>query len=296
MLNYNAQKLINEFKQRMSSIRGTSFILNQGGHLILADIPEHEWGDMFESRRHITFQHLYPSFTKKYNKIKSGVVYTHYGVFFIRDISASMPLLSSSDLKVKIIWALPWRQLIPIAVVYYLIFGAVMLFFAFFLSWRLAVSKIKNKEYEIELEAMSKTDPLTKTSNRRQLYFVGDEEMKRSLRVERPFSILMLDIDKFKHINDKYRHKYGDIALTTLAETINASIRATDTVARYGGEEFVLILPFTAHKSAVVFAEQLRQKIANIKIPYEQDTFSFTVSIGVSSWHKTDKDLAQIID
>jgi len=109
--------------------------------------------------------------------------------------------------------------------------------------------------------------------------------MDRSRRYGRPFSLVMLDIDHFKSINDTYGHLAGDKALRALAALIRGEVRPTDVVARYGGEEFVLALPETAGTGAVTLAERLRVRVAGHALAVTADhTISMTVSIGVASY------------
>ena len=135
------------------------------------------------------------------------------------------------------------------------------------------------------LRELSTRDSLTGLVNYRELHRQLADEMDRSRRYGRPFSLVMLDIDHFKSINDTYGHLAGDKALRALAALIRGEVRPTDVVARYGGEEFVLALPETAGTGAVTLAERLRVRVAGHALAVTADhTISMTVSIGVASY------------
>ena len=135
------------------------------------------------------------------------------------------------------------------------------------------------------LRELSTRDSLTGLLNYREFQRQLTEEAERSRRYGRPFSLLMLDIDHFKAINDTYGHLAGDKALRGLAALIRAEVRPTDIVARYGGEEFVLVLPETDGPGALTLAERLRARVAGHAISVTADqTASLTVSIGLASY------------
>lgn len=147
--------------------------------------------------------------------------------------------------------------------------------------------RIKARE---ELEKLSVIDYLTNTYNRR--YFVNrlEEEIERSKRTGNVFSIAMLDIDKFKTINDKYGHNTGDLVLQSITGYIKKRIRKVDCLARWGGEEFMILLADTPIVNSGVLLEELRLGISKIKIP---DIEGFTGSIGVVEY--TPGDTADIM-
>ena len=107
--------------------------------------------------------------------------------------------------------------------------------------------------------------------------------MEQSRRYETPLSLLFLDLDSFKVINDTLGHSQGDAVLKTLADYLQGALRQADVICRYGGEEFVVLLPKTPLEQAVLLAERLRQKISEQVIPLPERDLRFTVSIGVSS-------------
>ena len=111
------------------------------------------------------------------------------------------------------------------------------------------------------LEALAQTDPLTDALNRRALTDRLNAELERARRYDSMVTLLMIDIDHFKRINDTYGHLVGDDVLMALAQLLQHEVRSVDLVARYGGEEFVIVLPETREEGAVAFAERIRERI-----------------------------------
>lgn len=133
-----------------------------------------------------------------------------------------------------------------------------------------------------DLETKLNQDPLTKVYNRRAYVKRITNEMERFLRYQTIFSILVLDIDFFKKVNDTYGHAIGDKCLQEITRRTLPVIRKNDMLARYGGEEFVVVMPETSSDGAVFVAEKIRHSIEKIEFIYKTDTIKMTVSIGVS--------------
>ncbi|MEB3282084.1 MAG: PleD family two-component system response regulator [Lyngbya sp.] len=145
-----------------------------------------------------------------------------------------------------------------------------------------------------EVEKLARLDPLTGIFNRRILMEKAHQEMERAKRYGTPFSVLLLDVDHFKRVNDTYGHPVGDQALCAVVETILDSIRKVDFVGRYGGEEFAIILPEITADSALKAAERIRLQIANLSVPTEEGMLKLTVSIGVTTYHPEDSIIDQL--
>jgi len=142
-----------------------------------------------------------------------------------------------------------------------------------------------------ELQRLSTTDALTGIANRRALDDFLSREWRRCQRMEKPLSLVMLDIDYFKLFNDKYGHQAGDDCLQQVAAQIaRAAPRASDLAARYGGEEFMLVLGETDLDGALWMAERVRQMIGDLKVVhYATDSKFVSVSCGVVSVLPDDK-------
>lgn len=146
-----------------------------------------------------------------------------------------------------------------------------------------AVLALQNARLHAEVQQMAITDPLTNLFNRRGLNELGKREFERARRFNRALSVIMLDIDHFKQVNDQYGHETGDSALRDLSTIILRHVRDTDLVCRYGGEEFVILLPETETHFAFGTAERLRLMIADHLFQSEKTPFHITISLGVST-------------
>ncbi len=143
----------------------------------------------------------------------------------------------------------------------------------------------ERKRMEDELEHLATHDPLTGLYNRNMLEQLLNDEIHRATRYNHAISVFMLDIDRFKPINDTYGHRTGDTVLRGFAKVLENSIRKTDYAARYGGEEFVVILPETPLAKAKELAERLRNKIAGHSISIEDGKeLNITVSVGIATF------------
>ena len=139
------------------------------------------------------------------------------------------------------------------------------------------------KLLEQELQHQAQSDYLTGLANRRHFIERGEEEVARTSRYGRPMSLLMLDIDRFKEINDTHGHHVGDTTLQIFADHCRETLRKIDIIGRVGGEEFAIILPETEGKHASEIAERLRQSIASRTMITEKDaSVKITVSIGLT--------------
>ena len=143
----------------------------------------------------------------------------------------------------------------------------------------LATMQKKLKVIIDELDRLASTDKLTGSWNRRRLEETTKDEMDRLKRYDHPLSMIMFDIDFFKHINDQYGHGTGDLVLVELTSKIRSALRSSDSLTRWGGEEFIVLCPNTTLSTAALLAERLRNKIAGSKFP---EVTQVTVSISVA--------------
>lgn len=134
-----------------------------------------------------------------------------------------------------------------------------------------------------ELEHLVTTDALTGLPNRRSFFSRAQTEFTRSNRYDRPLSLIMIDVDHFKSVNDRFGHLIGDTALRHISEIMMSCIRESDMVARYGGEEFVIILPETDTDGARIIAERVRKEIETSRIKIDDMVeLNLTVSLGIA--------------
>lgn len=133
-----------------------------------------------------------------------------------------------------------------------------------------------------ELESLSVTDDLTKLYNHRAMQQRLKDEFRRAQRYNEPLSLLMLDVDHFKSVNDRYGHLFGDKVLSELAGVLKEHVREIDIVARYGGEEFMVILPETHFSGSLTVADRLWRAVAEHPFEHDDTQVAITVSVGIS--------------
>jgi diguanylate cyclase (GGDEF)-like protein/PAS domain S-box-containing protein len=159
-----------------------------------------------------------------------------------------------------------------------------------------AAVAIENARLYAEVERLATLDELTGVSNRRKLFEMGRREFDRALRYQTQFSVILLDLDRFKKINDTFGHPVGDRVLAAMASLISRSVREVDLFGRYGGEEFVILLPDTSCDKAQEVAERLRLLVSELSFKTERGILKVTVSLGVATLASSIPSLAVLID
>lgn len=147
----------------------------------------------------------------------------------------------------------------------------------------LAREVAERRALEKELRRIANTDGLTGILNRRRFMELMDREMDRAERYKRPLALLMLDLDYFKKINDRFGHSAGDEALRHFSRVCRDNLRDVDLFARLGGEEFAALLPETSQAGALDVAQRLRAATQELSFSYGESTIQLTVSIGVAT-------------
>jgi diguanylate cyclase (GGDEF)-like protein len=153
------------------------------------------------------------------------------------------------------------------------------------------------REKNATLARLSTTDPVTGLRNRRYVSEFLSVEVLRAVRYHTPLAVLLLDLDLFKRVNDTHGHRVGDAVLQVVADTLRASLRATDLAGRYGGEEFLVVLPQTDLAGGAVLAERVRVAIEETAIDVAADTaLSVTVSVGVAALEGAAQTVEQLVE
>jgi diguanylate cyclase (GGDEF)-like protein len=151
-------------------------------------------------------------------------------------------------------------------------------------------------ELNRQLEEISITDALTGAYNRRYFMERIKQETKRVARYGPPVSLLMIDVDFFKNVNDSHGHQAGDAVLAGIAGLIKSRLRATDLLARYGGEEFGLLATGTDQAGALALAARLRELVQNAAFEHAGRPIAVTISIGIGTWDQTlEEDFEELI-
>ncbi|NYF90814.1 GGDEF domain-containing protein [Tunturiibacter empetritectus] len=164
----------------------------------------------------------------------------------------------------------------------------------------LALHTARDLSKIVDLERAAIIDPVTELFNRRHIMALLDAQCQHSCKHNSPFSILLIDVDNFKAINDTFGHRTGDTVLKELGRVISHIIPESRAIGRYGGEEFLVILPQSASSQAWRIAEELRKAVQATKIASQRTLIdSPTISIGIATafgWKETSEDLIEIAD
>ncbi|WP_158253750.1 sensor domain-containing diguanylate cyclase [Chromobacterium alticapitis] len=149
--------------------------------------------------------------------------------------------------------------------------------------------------HEKQLYRLATQDGLTGLNNRRQFIELADRELERGRRTQGPLSVMMMDLDHFKQINDRHGHAVGDTVIRHFADLCRDALRASDLCGRLGGEEFAALLPDTALAEAMQVAERLRAAVAAARLPLDDGELSYTVSIGVAQQRPDEQDIDEVL-
>ncbi len=134
-----------------------------------------------------------------------------------------------------------------------------------------------------KLNTLASTDGMTQLNNRRQFDLMAAAEFERAARYQRPLSFLILDIDHFKSVNDRFGHDVGDKVIMAVAKVCRHGVRGNDIAGRLGGEEFGILLPETEGDEALLFAERLRAEVAALELDAGAERLAVTISVGLAS-------------
>ncbi len=145
-----------------------------------------------------------------------------------------------------------------------------------------ATTALRNAQLHAAVPQQAITDPLTGLYNRRGFTDLADHELLRAHRFHRPLSMILIDIDRFKEINDTYGHLMGDKILGSVSANLRAELRQVDIVARYGGDEFIVLLPETTLKEALPVAERLRNRIESLRFSHNDEMIHTTICLGLA--------------
>jgi len=173
-----------------------------------------------------------------------------------------------------------------------------LMFFVLSFAWTAGFILMVSQRLQSDLNELAMNDALTRVRNRRAMDQLLDFEMDRVHAEMKDFSIILIDIDRFKHINDTYGHDVGDRVLQWFASTLQTYMRVQDVVARWGGEEFLILLPGTSLEDAAKIAERLRKLIEASEAEVPDGNMGLTFSAGVSSsnTNRDVKDLCRVAD
>jgi diguanylate cyclase (GGDEF)-like protein/PAS domain S-box-containing protein len=153
----------------------------------------------------------------------------------------------------------------------------------------------REKAMQAELERLSVTDPLTGVLNRGQLFTIGDQQLREAIRYDHPLTLLVVDINQMRLINERYGHQAGDQVLRVTADLLNQNLRDADVLGRLSGEEFAVLMPFTPLADGLQVAERLRTQAANLVVYTASGSVRFTISTGLAGT-KTGISFSQMLE
>jgi diguanylate cyclase (GGDEF)-like protein len=155
---------------------------------------------------------------------------------------------------------------------------------------------ISQHQAAAEIWELATTDSLTGIMNRRQFMSLAEQEFRRTRRYHHLFSLLILDIDHFKRINDSYGHMFGDQVIKAVVQEVAHILRKTDYLGRFGGEEFVILLSESDSGQALLVAQRILEGVAATTFHIREETVSVTVSIGVTTYQTEDESLDALLE
>jgi diguanylate cyclase (GGDEF)-like protein len=158
-----------------------------------------------------------------------------------------------------------------------------------------AAIAVQNARLFNDVQQLAMTDPLTGLYNRRHFFELAKREVSRALRMNVPLSLLMLDVDYFKKVNDTFGHGVGDSVLCTIADMCSNRLRAVDLLGRYGGDEFIFVLPETDAEGARVVGNDLLKTIEQASIENDEREVHVTISIGISTLSSSVQNLERLL-
>jgi diguanylate cyclase len=312
IFNYSPVELLDRIADIFKSLLGETYILNKQGYWLMGLPQEKLWGFMYGSDE--TFAKQNPDVWTSMNRSEEGSFTSASGMYIFRKAypldrsrlgtpENILPDEGNTEPKQgDLYWFylsyisntlfddLATKRATISSLTYLLLFlvtGAISYFFA-----RNAVQK---KIAFLMLQEHATTDDLTGVANRRELQKIGEREFQRAQRFERELSILMLDLDRFKRVNDNYGHNIGDAVLVHVTEICQAVMRTQDLLARYGGEEFSILLPETDIDGASLLAERICHSVRTQPYTRNGEGIHITLSIGVGSRKPEDNDYTQIL-
>ena len=314
IINYDPQELLQRIEDIFISRLGQAVMLNSEGYWLLGKPEEELWGFMYG--REETFKDDHPDVWHAMETSDKGSFFSDQGLFVFQktypmDMSKQGTLeniefsqldsprerrvgerhwIYLSHISKDKIEELTLKRLVVAAVTYLLLFFVTAL-----ISLSFARNSVQKKIAYRQLKQFATTDALTGLSNRRELEKVGDREFRRAERFDRELSVMMLDLDHFKAINDTHNHTMGDEVLRHVVEILAKVTRGQDILFRYGGEEFLMLLPETHEKGAKFLASRICTLVADNAYENEHVRIPVTISIGVSTIEPDDKSYHEIL-
>lgn len=312
IINYVPKELLNRISELFTPMLGHTVLLNPQGYWLMGEPEDKLWGFMFNNKQ--TFANEYPDVWSAISNSDSGSFVTSKGMFIFRKVQllnrenlGTVENLNLSESAQTTLFDDPYWVLVSQisnekideltanrALISSFTYLALFLLTGF-ISYFFARTAVQKRIAYLKLQESAVTDDLTGAANRRELNKIGKQEFLRAERFQRPLSIMMLDLDHFKRVNDSFGHNIGDQVLKHVTSICQAAIREQDFLARFGGEEFVILMPETDAQGAKQLAHRICIDIREKPLHHEDIEISITVSIGISTFNLGDPDYRQIL-
>lgn len=280
----NNPESVHRFTQ--ASIKGWQYAVNHSEEIIQVIMDEY---NQEKSLGHMRFEALTINSLVKSELLPIGHIFPQR-LEKMADVFIEQKMIDNKDRLNKFVFTPP-KSINKISYVWLISSGCVTLIsltivlFIFRMNRRLTQEIAQRKDVELQLQLLADTDPLTKLLNRRAFIKQYQEQEAVSRRYKQPFTLVLLDLDLFKKINDNYGHDVGDKVLVKAAKILIDTLRDVDICARFGGEEFIALLPNTSIEQAKMSVERIRLNFESTPIICAGNTIKFTASFGVGEWH-----------
>jgi diguanylate cyclase (GGDEF)-like protein len=310
VLNYHAERLLQHFDHVAGGIKGSVSLVNAAGYWLRSQDKSQEWGFMLKDRQSYRFSKSYPEIWSVLQETGKRLPATGDNLFAFKVVrpltgnihsstgsqtahAPSTTALSGSEYRWFLVSHIPklvessYAKKLALRL---LKLGAVLFALAAVGAWYLAVSITRWHEYKNQLVAMAHYDNLTDLANRALFFDRLNHTVSNAKRYQRGFTLIYLDLDGFKEINDNHGHEVGDAVLVQVSKRLKKTCRDSDTIARLGGDEFAIILEeLSDPASAGTFAKKILKLLAEpFRLPYCKVTLS--VSLGISRFPQDSKD------
>lgn len=310
ILNYLGDRLLSALKEMEEMSPGNTMLLNADGFWILSPNPEDEWGFMFKSRKDRYFAKTFPGVWQEMSKSENNQIHDKNGLFTAttfyplpetaksstgatKAFEASGKMFTGRQYYWKLVSHIPADALIKNTQDLrsnLILLGLILFFVAIIPSWLITQAIARKKVYQQKLLNLAHYDILTGIPNRALFLDRLNQVYKQASRFQQRFSLLYVDLDDFKEVNDELGHDAGDELLKRVTEKLLFCLRESDTVARLGGDEFTIILNKIENPEDIV--KVVRKIMDTLSIPFNLKGIDKTIgfSIGISQFPQDAKD------
>ncbi len=314
IINYSAKEMQDDIQEIADKEHGELIVLNRDGFKILGSGEfEQGWGFMFGQKA--TFPVKHPTMWRQIADSPNGLIENDHDLFVfttVHPLKDALVKLSRETHKEHLpivsykIDSMPWKLISNLPskgtgmqsarIVSYSLLSIIMLMIVGAVSLFYAKISLRRQQAIVEMQALVNTDTLTGIASRYRFSTSSEMEFARAKRYGRDFTVMILDVDHFKDINDTYGHPVGDEVLKKIASICDQILRKPDLLARWGGEEFAFLLPESDLEGSRQLAERICRQVAETPISTSAGEVEVTVSIGVSEITQSDRTFSDLLN